>query len=137
MDHAGVGAAGGDEFGVGPLLGDTPVLEEEDAVGAAEEGGAVRTEDDGAALHKLMERLVDDVLGPRLDGTRGFVEEEKIGIGEEGAGDTDALALTAGKLHPAFADDTLEPLRKPFDEVGGVGAPDGVDEPFLVGVGVA
>ena len=57
----------------------------------------------------------------------GFVEQQDRRVFEHDAGDSDALALTAGEFHAAFADVRVI-ATPPFgvaevgDEVGGFGA---------------
>src|SRR4029453_13002533 len=47
----------------------------------------------------------------------GLVEDEDAGIGEDGAGDGDALPLAAGELYPALADDRLVALFELLGEL--------------------
>ncbi len=49
--------------------------------------------------------------------TRGLVEDEQVGIAQEGPGQCDALSLSAGELHPPLAYQGVEALGKALDEV--------------------
>lgn len=80
-----------------------------DPVGQREGGAAVGDEEGGAARHDGPQRLVDLVLDAGVDGGGGVVEEEQPGVGEEGAGQRDALALAAGEGEALFADAGVEP----------------------------
>ena len=48
---------------------------------------------------------------------RRFIENEDSWIGEHGARDGDALALTARQLHAALADDRVVALLESIDEL--------------------
>ena len=47
-----------------------------------------------------------------------FVEQQHRAIGEDGAGDGDALTLTAGEAHATFAKLCFEPLRQRLCKLG-------------------
>jgi hypothetical protein len=54
-------------------------------------------------------------------GPSGFVEEQDRPVGEDGAGDGDALALTAGQAHAALAQVGVVALGQARDELVGEG----------------
>src|SRR6185312_4802838 len=58
-----------------------------------------------------------------VERTGGLVEDQYGGILEDGPGDGDPLALAAGELDPAVADDGGVFLGKALDEFRGVGLP--------------
>ena len=57
-----------------------------------------------AARHDLAQRLVDLVLDAGVHGGGGVVEEQQPGVGEDRAGEGDALALAAGEGEAVLAD---------------------------------
>jgi hypothetical protein len=59
-------------------------------------------------------------LGLGVDGGGAVVEDEEPGIGEERAGDGDALQLAAGEADAALADDRVVALRQGVDELRGL-----------------
>ena len=94
------------------LLDEAPVLEDEDAVGAADRGEAVRDHEGGAALHQPLQRLLHEPLALRVERAGGLVEQQDLGVLEERARDGDALRLAAGEARAAFADRRVEALRQ-------------------------
>ena len=80
----------------------------------------VGDDDDGAALPvELFEEGEDFLAGAGIQGAGGFVGQDDRRVGDDGAGDGDALPLTAGKLvglvMAAFAQaDDRRGLRAPF-----------------------
>lgn len=48
---------------------------------------------DGAALHERLQGLLDEPLRDAVEIAGGLVENEEIGILEQGAGNRDALSL--------------------------------------------
>ena len=81
-----------------------PVVEQHDAVGERDGGRPVGDDDRGAAAHHLGERVADLVLLGRVDRRGGVVEDQHPRVGEDRAGDGDALALAAGQREAALAD---------------------------------
>ena len=81
-----------------------PAVEDGDPVGEAEGGAAVGDQQGRAARHHLRQGLVDLVLDAGVDGGGGVVEEKQPGVGEDGAGERDALALAAGEGQAVLAD---------------------------------
>ena len=49
-------------------------------------------------LRQLGEKIQDLCLNGDVEGRYGFVGDDHLGLEGEGAGDSDALALSAGKL---------------------------------------
>src|SRR5690606_23966727 len=72
-----------------------------------------------------------------VEGAGGFVEDEDGRVLEKGAGDGDALALSAGKAGSAFADEGLVAVGKVSDELVDVGLLRGGAHLGVGGVGTA
>ena len=89
---------------MGALFDKLAFGDDEDLIGVADGREAVGDDEGGAACHEAFEGFVDEALGFAVEGGSGFVEEEDLGIGEDGPGDGDALALAAGELGAARAD---------------------------------
>ena len=85
------------QAGVVALLDDLAALQDDDAVALAYGGESVSDGDDGTATGDLAHVALDQRLGLIVEGTGGLVEDEDPGVGQQGAGDGDALALTAGE----------------------------------------
>ena len=60
----------------------------------------VRDGDRGAALHQVVQRLLDFLLGLGVDRGRGFVEDQDARVDQQRARDRDALALAARQACP-------------------------------------
>src|SRR5581483_702289 len=69
-----VDAALREEIVVRPHLHDAALVEHDDAIDVLDRRQTVGDDDRGPADHQLRERVLDEVLGLRVDGARGFVE---------------------------------------------------------------
>jgi len=68
-------------------------------------------------LHEAFEGFLNDGFVLGIDVREGFVEEENRCVLEQGAGDGDALALSAGETQAAFAHHRLIALGQGLDEL--------------------
>ena len=112
-----------------------PCFDDEDLVGAADGREAVGDDEGGAALHEEVEAVLDHGFGLGVEGAGGFVEDEDARVGENGAGDGDALALAAGELDAALADDGVVAFGEALGELVDAGDAAGFHELLLGGVG--
>src|SRR5690606_24157807 len=69
------------------------------------------------SVPETPEAVLDERLALTVEAGRRLVEDEDLRIGEDRARDGDALALSAGELHPSLADDRLVPVGKREREV--------------------
>ncbi len=109
---------------MGPGGVDAAVVEDDDVVGVADGFEAVGDEQAGAAPSGGQEFPGDAGLGAFVHGAGGLVEEEDRGVGEQGAGQGEALALAAGEGGAAFADHRVVPVGEPGQllvDAGGAG----------------
>ncbi|SCE47781.1 hypothetical protein GA0115253_105726 [Streptomyces sp. Termitarium-T10T-6] len=136
-EEAAVEGGGALQLLVGADRGELPAVEDGDAVGELEGGAAVGDEEGGPPRHHLFQRLVDLVLDAGVDGGGRVVEEEEPGVGEDGAGEGDALALAAGEGEPVLADGGVVAVRQVGDEPVGLGGAGGRLDLLLGGVGEA
>ena len=84
----------------------------DDAVETPHRRQPVRDRDDGAAAHQAAERFADRLFGFAVERGGRLVEQQERRVLEKGAGDGDALALAAGKLDAAFADERAHAVRQ-------------------------
>jgi len=104
------------------------VTDGDDAMGVFGDVGLVGDEDDGVSAGvKVVEESHDLIAGLGVEVAGGFVGEDDGGAINEGSGDGDALALTAGELvglvhHAGAETDGLEDIFGTFGAVGGRGA---------------
>ena len=64
---------------------------------------------------------LDGLFAGGVQGARGLIEDEQVGIAQEGARQGDALALSARQLHAPFAHQGVEPVGEAFYKVEGEG----------------
>ena len=74
-----------------------------------------------APFEHPVDGLLDAVLGRAVDGAGRVVENQDARVGEQGAGDGQALALAAGEGHAALADHRVVAILEAHDEVVGLG----------------
>ena len=86
-------------------------------VGLAQRRQPVGDGDRGAALHQVVERLLDLLLGLGVDRRGGLVEDQDARVDQQRARDRDALALAAGQRLAALADQRVVAVRQAQDEV--------------------
>src|SRR5262245_52753888 len=76
-----------------------PIAEAQDSPCVARHVWLVGHDDDGDAITvQVLEQGHDLHAGPRVEGASGLVGQDEYGLIDEGAGDGDALLLTAGEL---------------------------------------
>ena len=120
---------------VGSAFYDLALFDDEDLIGAANGGETMGDDEGGAALHEEVEAVLDEGFGFGVEGAGGFVENEDAGVGEYGAGDGEALALAAGELDAALADDGVVALGETLGELVDAGDGAGFHELFFGGGG--
>src|SRR5579863_5206250 len=130
-----VTTARGVEFGMRAPFDNLTLLHDHDLIGAADGGKAVRDDEGGASLHEIGETVLDHFLGFGIEARRCLVENEDAGLGENGAGDGDALALAAGELDAALADDRVIFVGEGFGEFVDPGDAAGAQNFFFGGIG--
>ena len=87
------------------LFDDLAFVEDDDGIGLEDGVEAVGDGDGGTSLHELAGGFFEQGFGFRVERGGGFVEDEDGRIFEEGAGEGEALGLSAGEAGAAFADD--------------------------------
>jgi len=99
------------------VLDDLSGTQHDDTVEVVDRRQAVGDRDHRTSLHQLRKRLLDGFLRLAIERRRHFVEEQQRRVLQERAGDGDALALPALKLHAAIADERCKTVRHGLDEV--------------------
>lgn len=118
-------------------VGELALLQDGDPVGEAEGGAAVGDQQGRAARHHLRQGLVDLVLDAGVDGRGGVVEEKQPGVGEDRAGERDALPLAAGEGQAVLADLGVVAEGQIGDETVRLGGAGGLLDLVLGGVRVS
>ena len=120
---------------MGAALDDAAGFDDEDLIGAADGGEAVGDDEGGAAAHQVRKAFLNEGFGFGVEAGGGFVENQDARVGQDGAGDGDALRLAAGELDAAFADDGVVLLFEAFGEFVDAGDAAGVENFVFGGVG--
>ena len=84
-----------DEIAVPALLDDPAALHHHDIVGLVHGGQAVRDGDRRAAFRQLFQSLAEQRLGFGVERAGGLVEQEHVGVAQDGPRDRQALLLAA------------------------------------------
>ena len=88
---------------VGAAFHDPAVFHDQDLLGPPDGRQAVGDHEGGPAFHEIGQARLDGGFGFRIEARRGIVQNQDAGIGQNGAGDRDALPLAAGEFHAALA----------------------------------
>src|SRR3989442_6369692 len=113
-----VHAALREEVAVSSYLDDSTFVEHGDAVYVLDRREAVGDDDRGPPEHQLRERVLDQMLGLRVDRARGLVEHEQdLGVEGDGPAKGEELLLADGQRGSALGDHRFVALGKPLDEL--------------------
>ena len=142
-DHPRIESAGAGQFIMCSLFDDPPLVEYQDAIGAAYRIEPVRDHQQGAVERQLVDAFLDQTLALGVEVGRGLVEDHQRGIAQKGAGQGDALDLPARESRAALADRAVIAQRQGVDEFSRPCAPGrlahrvqirlGTSEPDVVG----
>ena len=77
----------------------------------------MRDDEGRTSVPKRAQAVANQRFALAVETRRRLVENENARIGEDRARDRDALALAAGELDAAFADDRVVALLEPVDEL--------------------
>ncbi len=100
-----------------------PVLHDQDLVGVDDGGQAVGDHQGGVVGGDAPQGGLDGLLGARVQGRGGLVEDQDGGIFEDHPGDGHPLLLAARQLQSAFAHRGVIALGRGLDELVQVGQP--------------
>src|SRR6185503_7138617 len=89
----------------------------DDLVAVAKRAHAVGDDEDRKFAAQSLDRFHDRPLCFRIECAGRLIEDDDVRALVERAGDSDALALAAGKADAAFADQSLILLRPAFDDL--------------------
>src|SRR5688572_23619591 len=105
-----IGAATVHELFVRAVLDDAATLENENAIRVLDGREPVRDDEHRASGEQALDGLLDESLALGVERRRRLVENQDRWVGEERAGDRDALPLATGEARAALAEDRLVPL---------------------------
>ena len=127
-------SAEGEQFVVSAAFNDASFVEHAYFVGILDGREPVGDGDGGACLHKPVEGFLHQSLALGVEGGSGLVEDKNVGVLEDGTGDADALALSAGEFAAAVTHVGVVAVLTLHDEVVGVGNFGCFDDLFHRGV---
>src|SRR5580704_3604997 len=100
-------------------LANLPFFQHEDFIGSADCCQTMRDDEGGAADHQIGESFLYVHFRFGIEFRSGFVEDEDRRVLQDGAGNRDALALSAAEPGAPFADHSIVTLGQVSDEIGG------------------
>ena len=96
-----------EQFLEGSLVNQGTGVQDQDAICEAQGTGAMRDQQRGAVLGKLLQGLVNQAFAFRIDLAGCFIQYEDIRTPQDDSRKGNALALTAGKFTACFSDHGL------------------------------
>ena len=103
LDQAGIGAIEVHQFRVRALLGESSLLEDEDAVRVFQRGKPVGNGDGRAAAGQHAERVLNRLLRFGVHTAGRLVENQHAGVVQQGPGDRQSLPLASRQSRPPLA----------------------------------
>mmetsp|Transcript_100078 Transcript_100078/g.169003 ORF Transcript_100078/g.169003 Transcript_100078/m.169003 type:complete len:813 (+) Transcript_100078:1867-4305(+) len=107
----------GVELRTARLGGRIPRLNEADAVTVLDRHQPMRDGQHRAALHHVVQCLLHDHLALAVQGACGLVQQQDLGVFDDGAGDGDPLLLATAQLPPGLAHLCVVAVWKVADDV--------------------
>lgn len=95
LDEPGVGAAALDQLPMRAALDLLALGDDDDVVGTTHSRQPVRNHHHGAALGHVVEGCLHNLLGVGVERARRLIQQQHLGVRDDGAGDDDALLLPA------------------------------------------
>ena len=117
-----IAAAGVDQRVMGAVLDQAAALERDDAIGRPHRREPVRDDQNRPPLGNLFHILLNDALALIVEGARRLIEDQNARVGDERAGNGDALALATGEGGAALADNRVVAFGKFEDEFSAPGS---------------
>ena len=93
------------------------VFQNQNLIGAAYCREPVCDDESRTPTSKRSQTILNQRFALAVETGGCFIKDQQLGIGENGARDRNALALSAGKLYSALADDRLVLLLEFFDKL--------------------
>ena len=94
------------------LRNHAPLVDDDDTIGALHGRQAVRNDQRGVLAGEALDGIGNQHFAFGVESAGGFIKQQHRAVRENGAGDGDALPLTARQTHAAFAEFRLKPVRQ-------------------------
>src|SRR4029077_9728459 len=111
-----IATACSDQRVVGAVLDQAAVLERNDAIQRPHGREPMRDDQNRPPLCDLLHVLLDDTLALIVEGARRLIEDQNARVGDERAGNGDALSLATREGRAALADDRVVAFGQLEDE---------------------
>src|SRR6266568_4896039 len=105
------------QFVVRAAFNDFSALQHQDLVGVSNRGKPVGNYKTGAALEQLLQRVLNQGFGVRIDRARCFVQNEDARPGDHRAHEADELSFASAEIRAAFGDCHFIALLEAGDDV--------------------
>ena len=122
---------------MGALLNDPALLEDDNQVGVADCGQPVGNDKGGPALHQAVHTVLDDLLGPGINGAGRFIQNQDRRIRDGGPGNGKELPLALGQVGAVSGQLCIIALGEPADKAVRVGQSGGRVDLLVRGVQLA
>ena len=116
---------------------DAAAVHDDDAVGVLNRGHALGNDNFSGIRDELAEALADQRVGPGVHSGGGIVQDQDLGLLQQGPGDAEPLLLAAGDVAAALLNPGVVLVGELLDELVGLGQTAGLIHLFVGGVGVA
>src|SRR5690606_59546 len=123
------------EFLMVATLNDPSAVENVDAISHAHGRESVADDDRDSVADQLTDGVEHFRFRLRVEGAGRLVDDEDVGVGEEGAGQCDFLPLSDAQFLPLREDapeHRIVPVREPLDGVMNTRGPGGTDDLLTV-----
>lgn len=124
------------ELGGSTNVHQSSLVKHTNPVGQLQGRPPMRDQNGRAPLHDLVQRGVDLSLGRSIYGGRRIVEQEQLGIGDDGARQSDPLTLPTGQGQALLADNGVVPVGQLQNELLRLSHPRGRGDLLLAGLRV-
>ena len=115
-------------------LNDVAFVQHQDGVGVFKGEQPLGDNEGGTPFHQHIQCLLDEMLGLGVHAAGGVIEDEDAGVGEQGAGDGDALFLPTREGDTPFPHAGFVPFGHVGDEFVGAGGFGGFNNVVETGV---
>src|SRR5262245_41373301 len=99
--------AGGEQQLVGAALDDLSIFQNQDLIRAANRRESVCNDKSRTPFAQRAQTLLNQGFAFTVQARGRFIQDQNLRVSQQRAGNSHALALTAGKLNPSFADNRL------------------------------
>src|SRR5580693_761102 len=122
------------KFFVGAAFDNLSLFDDQDLIGSADGGKAMRYDEGGSSLHQVGKTLLDKLLRLGVKTRSSFVKNEDARLRKNGSGNRNPLALSSREFHSSFADHGVVLVRKALGELVHARDAAGSQDIFFAGI---